>query len=301
MRLGTEIRVTVWTLLALQLCTSAGGILLFTRMAPAIQNILEENVASLRAVEQIQHALASTGSGRERLFERALAEAESNVTEASERPVLRRLRRVKTAALAGDPAALRQTLGDLERLAMINLAAMERADRQAARLGEGGAWAMAILGMVCFLVSIWAARKVARQITRPLTRIHEALGAFRGGDTRRRCAIHGAALEATEIARAVDHLLDAAAGAPEPEGGAGNGAVARAALLALLDDEQRPALVISRAGEVVAANGAGLDALGQESSLRDRVLDRLLERGEAEDLVADARPVGDGWIVRLAD
>jgi hypothetical protein len=268
-------------------------------MAPAIQNILEENVASLRAVEQIQHALASTGKDRERLFERALAQAEGNVTEAEERPLLRRLRRVKTRALQGDAAALRQTLSDLERLAAINLAAMERADRQAARLGEGGAWAMAVLGMICFLVSIWAARKVARHITRPLARIHRTLVAFRGGDTRRRCAIHDAALEATEIAGAVDHLLDAS---DRPEAtGPGVGSVARAALLALLEDEEAPTLVVSRAGEVVAANEAGLDALGQGSSLRDRVLGGLLGRGEdGDDPVARSRPVGDeAWIVRL--
>ena len=304
MRLGTEMRVTIWTLLALQLCTSAGAIVLFTRMAPAIQNILEENVASLRAVEQMQQALASASDGRAAQFDRGLTQAEGNVTEAAEPPVLGRLRRLRTLALGGDEAARRAALAALDRLAAINLAAMERADQQATRLGEAGAWAMAVLGMLCFLVSIWAARKVARHITRPLTQIHETVVAFRGGDTRRRCAIHDAALEANEIAQAVDHLLDVA-GQPVASGPAANGTRAHAALLALLDEEPRPTLVLTRRGEVVAANAAALDALGQNETLKEQLLDQLQrdpqDPADAAGPVAEALPAGsEAWGVRLA-
>lgn len=304
MRLGTEMRVTIWTLLALQLCTSAGAIVLFTRMAPAIQNILEENVASLRAVEQMQQALASTNDDRDARFDRALTQAEGNVTEAAERPVLRRLRRVRAGALGGEATARREALAALDQLATINLAAMERSDAQATRLGEAGAWAMAVLGMLCFLVSVWAARKVARHVTRPLTQIHETVVAFRSGDTRRRCAIHDAALEATEIARAVNHLLDVA-GQPPPAGAAADGARARAALLALLDEETRPALVLTRTGEVVAANAAALDALGRTETLKGQLLDQLQrdpqDPADSAGPVAEALPAGsEAWVVRLA-
>jgi len=300
MRLGTEMRVTIWTLLALQLCTSAGAIVLFTRMAPAIQNILEENVASLRAMEQMQQALASANDDREGRFDRALTQAEGNVTEAAERPVLRRLRRVHRGALAGDPAARREALAALDRLATINLAAMERSDQQATRLGEAGAWAMAVLGMLCFIVSVWAARKVARHVTRPLTQIHETVVAFRSGDTRRRCAIHDAALEATEIARAVDHLLDVA-GQPTPPGATANGGQSHAALLALLDEDSRPALVLTRRGEVIAANAAALDALGQTETLKEQLLDQLQrDPPDTAGPAAVALPVGtEAWVVRL--
>jgi hypothetical protein len=306
MRLGTEMRATVWTLLGLQLCTAAGAIVLFTRMAPAIQNIIEENVASLRAVVQMQQALASTDSDRTQRFEQALAQAEGNVTEEAERPVLRRLRRRHAAALAGDNTRRRQTLTALEQLVAINFSAMERSDRQASRLGQAGAWAMAVLGMICFVVSIWAVRKVARQVTLPLTQIHQTVTAFRGGDTRRRCAIHDAALEATEIGQAVDQLLDVAERRSSPLGsGAVDDGPARAVLLALLADHDRPTLVVSRPGEVIAANAAALELLGQQATLKQQVLDRLLQPGEEQaagaDPVSEARPVGDqAWIVHLA-
>jgi nitrogen fixation/metabolism regulation signal transduction histidine kinase len=296
MRAGTEIRATIWTLLALQLTTSVGAIALFTRMAPAIQNILEENVVSMEAVEQMLHALASTDKARASRFERALARAEANVTEEEERPVLRRLRDQHRRALQGEPAALAQTLAALQRVASINLEAMQRSDRNATRLGDAGGWAMAALGMLCFVVSFWAARKVVRHITRPLSQIHETIAAFRGGDAGRRCAIHDTTPEIAEIARTVNELLDIS-GRPSVAEPTADRDRSRAALLALLDEHARPTVVIARDGQVIAANHAALEALGQDASLRQRVLDRARGADEQDTDVRAVEP--DLWIVRL--
>jgi HAMP domain-containing protein len=290
----------------LQLATAGAAIVLFARVSPAIQQILEENVASLSAVQRMQQALASAAPDRAGAFAAALALAERNVTEPEERPLLRQVRAEQGAALGGDVRAMRATLVALEQLAAANLAAMRRADHRARRIGEAGAWAMAVLGMLCFLVSIVAARKVASHITRPLMRIHDTVTAVRRGDARRRCTIDDAAPEIGDIARTVDELLDAAgapAARPPRAADPASPEHLRGALLALLDEQPGPALVLSETGEVLAANAPALDRLGRETGFRERLLTSSTGTNDgppSEGPPPDVRPAGPGvWLVRL--
>src|SRR5688572_804186 len=94
MRLADEIKLGVVGLLALQVVTSASAIALLTRMSPAIERIISENVASILAGAEMLGALAelprdpAAESARRTRFEEALLRARNNVTERDEPEIL---------------------------------------------------------------------------------------------------------------------------------------------------------------------------------------------------------------------
>jgi hypothetical protein len=262
-----------------------------------VRAILDENVRSLQAAEQMLLALAQPAdASRAGRFAQALALAEGNITEPGERPVLTSLRRQHQAALDGDPQALATTLADLERLTQINHRSMELADQRAMRLGDAGAWAMAVLGIICFGLSLFATRRTARLITLPLAHIHRSVAAFRQGDTLRRCHVPDAALEPAELATAVNQLLDQVTAAPATPPAPAQ--LAGQQLLPLLEALPLPALALQGDGQLTAANSSALAALAADPSLRQRVRERR-QQDSAEPLVAQVLTLGDSLQVVL--
>src|SRR5690606_10406021 len=86
MRIRDEVRLGVGALLAIQVLTMIAAVALLARMTPAIDQILENNEKSIRAVERMLLVLAEPPPGpgqpdlRRAHFERALAEAQGNIT-----------------------------------------------------------------------------------------------------------------------------------------------------------------------------------------------------------------------------
>jgi hypothetical protein len=104
MNLRRELFVAIGALVVLNLVLSFGAIGLFARMGPAIERILQENVSTIVAAEKILGELARLDHARpldeaqRKRIAGALADAEHNITEEEERPVLKaRKSRVKTA------------------------------------------------------------------------------------------------------------------------------------------------------------------------------------------------------------
>lgn len=288
MRQTQETRAGLWALLLLQLGTSMTAIVLLGRMGPAIERIIDDNVYSTLAVEDMLAALAH-GQAHDAFLD-AYGRARSNVTEADEVPLLDTIERWDQAALEGDPAAQAEILEALQGLAEVNRRSIIRADQAASRLSLAGAWAMAILGLVGFLVSMGVWRRIDLRVLQPLQEVATVVGAVRRGDRHRRCL---APIEGTSggLAHDVNWLLDhRAAPVPAPA----DDPTVRRALIAVLDHcIDTPVVVGTSDGAVVTANAAALAA-----SVPTRSLARSVARDEAVEGWT-VEPLGtDLWLAR---
>ncbi|MCB9741783.1 MAG: hypothetical protein H6740_04160 [Alphaproteobacteria bacterium] len=278
MRPFGEARLGIAAILAIQLLTSVAGVTLLGRMSPAVEQILMENVYSTEAVEEMLADLARGAPAES--FDDALERARGNVTEAAERPLLDRVDADREAALAGDPEARARVVQALRELGDVNRGSMGTADLAAQRLGLAGAWAMALLGFVGFVVSLLVYRRVQSRLLWPMREIAAVLEAVSAGDAHRRCA--GGETE-PQLARTLSHLnrvLDQRGASPRSD----EDPRLRAALLALLDRVQdRPAILGGVDGQVLATNAQALRALRGERGPRQLLAEAL--GGE----------LGEGW------
>lgn len=254
MRPSTEARFGVRLLLALQIVTSLAGVMLLGRMSPAVEQILTDNVYSTEAVEEMLEVLATDGEAER--FHDALTRAENNITEAEEVPLLERIGASADGALSGDRRAAKDVIAALRELAQVNRASMRRADARASRLGLAGAWAMALLGFLGFLLALVVTRRIERRLLTPILEVDAVLADARAGDTHRRC-VRADADAGGQLVDNLNWLLDRLRPAdPRP---AEDGAL-RAALVALLDRVvDVPAVLIDDEGALVAVNAVALD------------------------------------------
>jgi methyl-accepting chemotaxis protein len=180
-------------------------------MGPAIATVAEENVESMLAVEIMLTSLVDTSiddATRRRTFRDALDAAALNVTEDEEAPLLTAIRADVESALSGNADARRRVIGQLEQLAEVNRAALRRADREARRLADAGAWAAAVLAVVGFVFVLYVASRVDRRFVMPILEISTAIRRVRQGDPFRRCSVESDSPEIQGIADDVNHLLD---------------------------------------------------------------------------------------------
>lgn len=303
MRIRDEIRLGVGALLAIQVLTMIAAVALLARMTPAIDQILENNEKSVRAVERMLLALAEPPPrvGQPDLrgahFERALAEAEGNITEPEEQPVLERIGEHHEAALAGDPEALAVVRTLLWELGDINRQSMLAANSRAKRLGTAGAWVLVFLGLLGMVFSLALMRRARIKLISPVYELGSVLEACRAGDVHRRFNPSGASLEFQEVAAVVNQLVTEHFSTQAPSRDP-HAKLDRVALLRLLDAEPDPTLVCEPGGAIVAANEAALDLLsgpvGEE--IRDALADVV--RGDSVDAIA-VEPLGrEGFVCR---
>lgn len=294
MRLRQEASVGIGAILLLQVLLSALGIVLLTRMGPAIEHILQDNVFSSLAVEEMLSILAepdvATNEDSQRRFEEALTRARENVTEPEERPLIATIARGKAGALAGEPSARRDVIAALRQLAQVNHDSMARADRGARRLGTAGAWAAAMLGALALGLGVMVYRRLRLRLELPVEILRQTLERIRNGDARARCVVGPGPTELRQIARDLNAILDRGVGDPSaatgPTPARRDTAELRRLVAWALDQHAAPTLVIDEKGHPVAMNQA------------------MQERQEADDArpVVDAEgTVTDGWVVSALD
>ena len=277
MRIRDEIRLGVGTLLAIQVLTMVAAVALLARMTPAIDRILEENEKSIRAVERMLLVLAEpptsdprADESRHLRFDRALAEAQGNITEPSEEPVLERIAATHEAALVGDTEALATVRAELWALGDINRESMLAANASAKRLGTAGAWALVFLGLIGLVFSIAMMRRARGKLIHPVYELGAVLDACNRGDVHRRFNPAGASREFQEVAEVVNALV-AEHFAERDRAPEVARQLDRVALLRLLDDEPDATVVCDPSGAIAAANDAALERLGgsEGPSLRE--------------------------------
>jgi hypothetical protein len=257
MRLRTEISVTLGALLVLQIGTALASIGLMTRVAPTISGIAAENVASGKVVEPMLRALADPNDDSAALFQAGLSAAQTHPTYSVEKDLLHSLEVNGSGALSGEPGARAVVVRDLGRLAAISQAGIDQKEGLAMRLSQVGAWSIAGLGALAYVVSQWSLRRLTRRITQPLRELEDAVLSYRKGDTLRRGAIGEAPAELNTLVAELNGLFDGLRQLQEADGA--GPALDRAALLALLDEAEEPVLLLGADGKVRACNKLALD------------------------------------------
>lgn len=269
MLLARGLRISVFILLALHLAGSFAAIGLLGRMGPALERIIARNVASLEAAE-VMLAVLATQAGEpaqapaaER-FVAALDVARRNVTEEEEPRIIATIEELSEPALAADPAAVRSVIEAISELGALNRDAIEAADRDAQRLGFGGAWAVMFLSFVTLGAGLLALRQLERLVLAPMSELHAVITAAREGNALRRCRPSpGASAELVEAMHAINELSDELLvfKATRPKEVADDHATERATVLGLLDTFAEAAVVLDDQGEIVAANSRALERL----------------------------------------
>lgn len=215
-----ELLYHIGSLLVLNVLLAFGAIGLFVRMGPAIGNILEDNVYSIVAAEDILAVMAQPRPEGSSVFSRneredvmsAIERARNNVTEDAEVPVLDRIERELPRALDGDTEARRALAGQLQVLIQVNREAMVAVDREAQRLGRAGAWSAVVVGFVSLVLSLIVLARLRSRLLLPLVEIRDVLLDAQSGG-RRRCRPRPAPLEVRRIAEMTNRLLDERGGA----------------------------------------------------------------------------------------
>lgn len=293
MELRRDLLIGIGALVAFNVLLSFGTIGLLVRMSPAIERILQENVYSIAAAEEMLAMVARAGAqpmpaGEQPRFAEALQRAESNITEGEEQEVIARIRGSQAAALAGDMAARIVVVDALQELMRINRSAMRAVDREAQRLGTAGAWSIVFTAIAGFALSLAIIRRLRRRILTPLSDLYRTLEAARAGDPYRRCTAVDAPMEIRRIFHAVNRLLDQQQvdelSRQETERAQD---IERTALLHLLEQEPAPAFVVDERGQLAAMNSRGLSRLSEDDG---EALRLALQRVPSRDQAAGRAP-----------
>lgn len=260
MKLRREASLGIGAILTLQILLSMFTIALLTRMGPAIEQILQENVYSSEAVEDMMAPLAlniapvAVPSDFTEAFERA----KNNVTEEPEEPLLAIIDAQHKAAFAGDAQARRETITALQQLGQVNLDSMVRADAKAQRLGQAGAWAAALLGAFALALGIVVYRRLRLRLELPIEQLRRTTQRVRSGNVQARCSVNVGPHEIKQIADDLNWLLDRwlqnRVGEDDPGSPKQREAEIRRALVWLLDQGSSPQAIVDARGEKVCEN-----------------------------------------------
>lgn len=279
MQLTRNLRLAVAALIALHLASAFAAIGLLGRMQPAIERVLDQNVYSLVAVEEMLSVLSEPealgsdpGHGR---FRAAYDRAAANITDDRERPILETIDRLSSSSLPAEPAGRRALVTELVHLGEVNRADIADANASAQRLSTAGAWALVFLAVVTLLSAIAALRRMDRRVLQPVEELHDVLVGLRKGEARRRCRPGvGASQELAKAMAALNRVLDDRqdalrnATAAEHAVLTGGDDADRATMLHLLDERTEPMIVIDASGDVVASNDSGMDRLADDGDLK---------------------------------
>lgn len=213
MELRREFLFTIGALVFVNLLLAFGSIGLFLRMGPAIAHILEENVVSIVAAEEMLAELAEANGGsldadRKARLEAGLRTALGNITRSDERAELESLQLLFPAVVEGVPEARRRAIGHLRQLVRVNREAMREADVEARRLGSASAWTAVFVGLLSFVWSVFVVVRLQRRFLRPLSELHEVLEGARHGERFRRCRFADAPKEVVQVIESTNRLLD---------------------------------------------------------------------------------------------
>jgi PAS domain-containing protein len=304
MKLRRDLLLGVGALVGFNLLVALSTVGLLSRMSPAIETILQDNVASIQAAEEMMRLLALAGAAplgdvQAEQFAAALQRAQNNITEPNERAVVMRVRARHEAALAGDPDARQVVLVALGELVALNRDAMIAADHEAQRMGTAGAWSAVFIAVLGFLVSLSVIRRLRRSIVEPLAELYATLEAARKGDRFRRCTGLGTPPEIRRIFHVVNEMLDE----QERKRGRASSISARRALEHLLEQQRQPAFVVDGRGHLIAANRRGLERLespGGEALRQELARVPLDPDGAHGDLASVQLGDGESWYCELA-
>jgi HAMP domain-containing protein len=316
-------------LVALLLLAAGSAMLGFLHLSESVDVVLEENYTTIRAAMRMLEALERQDSatlaalleggaaadelaGFEQTFLDALADAESNVTEAGEEPVLAALRgdfeRYRTSRMKlieERPAAPLRAYNDrvfpafvavkrnVLELLDVNQRAMIDADREAKRAAvQNGAWLGALVA-VALLSLVVLSRALQRRL---LARLEVLLGGMAGigsGDFRRRLRLEGND-ELAQIGEEYNRLLEQLQSREARY--QGRLAEERRSVLGLVERLGEGSALYSLSGQLLAQAGEGEEPPAPEVArwIESEGRRRLPELADDEELSARVEEEGAG-------
>lgn len=212
MNVRRELLWSLAVLTALNLALAFAAIGLLSRMGPAVDRILRDNVHSIAATEEILSALALTpdaiDADASTRIEVALQRARDNVTEPEEPPIIDRAKEALAKAGRGHPGARTDLVNTIVELSRVNRRAMHRHDEEARQLSTAGSWAAAIAGLLSLWASVFVVARLRKRLLAPMLDLVSVLRAHHSGDSFRRCGAPEASDEWAFVFLEVDRLLD---------------------------------------------------------------------------------------------
>lgn len=255
MNVKSELRVSVFGLLLLQLLTAVVALALFGRSVPDVERLMNDNVRSLAAVEEMQTALVLRQGGVENRarFEKALQLAQSNITDEAERQPLRAIEGSWRAAFDGDAASLGLVVDSMRDLSTINRDSIAASNETSRLAITAAGWAVVVLAAFGLLFGLMAVRRTNANVVAPITTIGDAIEAYRRGEKLRRCETSGLTHEFRSVADMLNFLMDDLQRATmrKSEGWP-------IWLNRLLDGFPYPVALVTADAKIVAANVSGL-------------------------------------------
>jgi hypothetical protein len=307
MRAVQEIRTGIGVLVGVQLVVTFGVMGLLTRMAPAVEKVIDENVTSITAVEQMYASLAARDCGlslaeAEARFDEGLAAARASAYLPGEAQLVDQIDKTWRTGLAGECDARLRTGALLSELADINRGEMEKADEQAKQLGGAGAWAATLLGLFSFAAGVALIRAYTRRFAEPMAEVEAVLAAVHRGDPYRRARRLDAPQEYGTIAMRLNQMLDRRLAREEGQDPR-LAIVDRTLLHHLLDRLPEPMVAVDTSGAIIAASDRALDILAGAGvdSLSDVLKVGPGRADEEISLIQAVEPFGksDGFLITL--
>jgi PAS domain-containing protein len=310
MQLRREFLVGLGTLVTLNILFAFGAIGLLLRMSPAIERILQENVYSIEATEEMLSLLveSSRESSRDvtlQQFEQALQRAINNVTEAEEAPVLQTIQQHYRAAIGGDEQAVGTVVRALRRLIHINQSTMEATAEEAQRLGFAGAWVAVLVALVSFVISLIVVHKLEERVLNPFVELYRVLQSILAGNSYRRCREIDAPEEIKRVLSSVNLILDERLTGDHADVQKrrvpSHATLERSALIYLLEARSEAMVVVDEHGEIVASNRQGLAVLGSSEGMLVKNLLRDVPSQKNDDQTIEPLPLkgSSGWLCVL--
>jgi hypothetical protein len=263
MYIRNEIKLATVPIYLVLLAFVVGGTAILARMAPALDEVLSENVASVEASAEMLAALAQgdgSSSYAQRDFHTAFEHARANITEEGEAELIGRIETHMDGAFAGDPAARSATVEALIQLERLNVASMRKASEGARSLGGAGMAAIVMFASIAIVVGLRSRRRLYRSIVNAVVELSATMRqATEAHDSLRRVSATQCATELALVADGVNRLLDERARRRGDE--VGLSTIEKAALNRLLDRQSSPTMLVSRAGDLLAASSDVLAAI----------------------------------------
>ena len=202
------LRATIGAIIAVALAAT----FLMERMSQAIKFILNENVYSIEAAEDMLQLVGmvsiEANPAYKEAFVVALNKAKSNVTLVGENQLIEDIDKLIEPCFSGDLKARRDMIQALAYLADINRQAMIKADENARFLAIAGGWAMAGMAIFggFFVLRIFA--QIQASAILPMTEICRAVEDWDKGNKMRRVQSRLASKDIRKAHQIINGFLD---------------------------------------------------------------------------------------------
>ena len=213
MKLSHTIKICAVTLITMNLVVSFCTIWLFIRILPAIDLIVQNNISSIEAAENMLTTLSvieNEGTTKRDLqaFKIALNDAKNNITNEDEKIALGIINRSYRKAFENDISSRKELRFAIDYLFQINRDELSRLKQEASQISMAGAWGLVFMSLFMFFITLWFLRKLDKKLLVPTNEIYDVIKCYKNNEKFRRCKGTNLNRDIKFIFNGVNDLLD---------------------------------------------------------------------------------------------